>query len=721
MSTVSGKYGPALPWLGSGAYIAARPIVKIVFASRKFYHSNSAYARERVVSMHDVLRRGERVYLMGIGPSGHNSGVALVEASMERGVRLICNEEEERYIGIKHYTGYPELSIASLEKRLSDLAISPREIHACLASWNYIEFLAHGARWIAEHFPFSLAMLLPAVAPNFNATHAWRALLAPRRLGKQLGLERAMPIIAMRHHDNHAYFSYGVSPFSRSPDPVLVTVLDAYGDDGAISLYVAKDGRLECIRNNKSLFDSLGAIYSIISSTQGGWTTLSSEGRYMGASAWGDSNRLTNPFYQRLRQLVYFDDEGQVYVNRAMANWHKWGEIRPYTDALKGILGDPIPPKRMWNPDAVLRVEDIQHSPITQERVDKAAATQLLFEDVLFHIIGHLIRATGSDKLVLTGGTALNCVANMRLLEHFDTDYYERYLGKKTRLHIWVPPTPGDAGVVMGAAYNFALGNGVPVGESLRHAFYCGTLPTTKDIRQALDGQADIAHIVLGNVAEPRQREKVADLAAYIVALDGVLGFFHGAAETGPRALGHRSIVANPCNPNTLANINQLVKFRERIRPLAPIVTYAAAQRYFDLSPGASDDDHNAYNYMVLTARAKPESRALIPAVIHHDGTSRIQIVREDIDPFTYAFLKAMGRRLGVEVAVNTSLNVGSPIVQTPAQALQALKRSRGMTGIILIGDEGDAFLAWHNVIIPPKDAGERLRTWYREWQQKSA
>ena len=139
----------------------------------------------------------------------------------------------------------------------------------------------------------------------------------------------------------------------------------------------------------------------------------------MGASAWGNNNRLTNPYYRQLRQLFYFGGAGQVYANRAMMNWHNAGERRPYNAALTEVLGEPIPPKDMWNPDAVLRVEDIKHSPHTQERLDKAAATQLLFEDLVFHVVDYLIRTTRSDKLVMTGGTALNCVANMRLLEHF--------------------------------------------------------------------------------------------------------------------------------------------------------------------------------------------------------------------------------------------------------------------------------------------------------------
>jgi carbamoyltransferase len=717
MSEVFGRYGPAHPSLGRLGFKVTRPFATALFAAGRFYGKGGRYARERLASMQAKLRAGQDVYLMGITPSGHNSGAALIEVSSRRGIRLLCNEEEERYTGIKHYDGYPEQSVESLRRRVGDMGLRVSDIHACLAGWNYVDFMASGVRSILDHAPLSFALLLPSSAPKFNVTHVWRARKAPRRLGRQLGLPGAMPIIALRHHDNHASFSYAVSAFTGSKEPVMVTVLDGYGDDAAISLYVAEDDKLKRLRSNESQNDSLGLLYGVLSSTQGGWPALSSEGRYMGASAWGNNDRLTNPIYPQLRQLIHFGSEGQIHVNRAMANWHIWGDLRPYKPSLREILGPPVAHKDRWNPDAVLQVEDIKHPEITQARLDGAAAAQLLFEDALFHVIGYLIRTTGSHRLVMTGGTALNCIANMRLLEHFDTGFFQRNLGKRARLHLWVPPTPGDAGIALGAACNFALSGGVPPGEKLRHAFYCGTPPTTASIRGAVRETAEIACLELGNVSDTEELRQTADLAAYVVSRDGVLGLFHGVAETGPRALGHRSIVANPCNPKTLENINKLVKFRERIRPLAPMATLEAAHRFFELSPGASDDDYNAYNYMVLTARARPESYDRIPAVVHRDGTSRVQIVREDLDPFTFAYLKALGRRLGVEVSVNTSLNVASPIVQTPIQALGALKRSRAMSGIIMISGEGDAFLVWHDVAIPPKDGGRCLRDWYGNWK----
>jgi carbamoyltransferase len=297
----------------------------------------------------------------------------------------------------------------------------------------------------------------------------------------------------------------------------------------------------------------------------------------------------------------------------------------------------------------------------------------------------------------------------MRLMDRFEG------------LHVWVPPVSGDPGVAVGAAYHFALANGGRLGAKLRHAFYGGIAPSGGEIEAALRGTAEIACVELGNTSALAGRERIADLLALCIAYDGVLGLFQGPAETGPRALGHRSILANPTNPRTLEIINRLVKFREPFRPLAPMVTLEAAHRWFELQEGASDDDYNAYNYMTLTVRARPDSVRHIPAVIHRDGTSRIQIVREDADPFTHAYLRAMGRRCGVEVSVNTSLNVAGPIVQTPQQALEALRRSKAMDGVLLIGTEGDAWLAWHTVTVPPKDGGRRLGAWMRGWRAASS
>jgi carbamoyltransferase len=707
-------------WLGRGAYAVTLPIARSLSV---FQPANGKYANERMQSLREKLSRGETAYLLGIGAGGHNAGVGLIEVSTERGIRLIANHEEERFRSIKHFKQFPAESLQVLDQQMRQLGIPPSEIHAACASWDYSAWLAKAVQSVVEELPGSLTLLRPGASPDMNLDCVREARKAPRELGKWIHqADRPFPVIGLRHHDNHAWFSWGCSPFAKSDEPVMVLVIDGAGDEGAISSYVMEQGTMRRLYKNDSLWDSLGMMYGILSSSQGGWPLLSSEGRYMGAAAWGNVDRLTNPYYLRLRDIFVFESEGRIFLNRSLANWHRGGGLHPYTQRLCEILGPPILPDQMWDPDAVLNVEDVAHAPITRDRVDKAAAVQLVFEDALFHIVQHLIRTTRSTRLVLTGGTALNCVANMLLLEHFHSEWYERNLGMKdSRLHLWVPPVPGDQGVSIGAAYHFACLAGARPGEPMQHAFYCGQPAARIEIEKCLRDCPDIHAKTFGNIHDPAECERIGDLMAWIVSLNGVIGIYQGAAETGPRALGHRSILANPTNAKTRETLNQFVKFRELIRPLAPMATLEAARQWFHLSDGAADDNYNAYNYMILTTRAKQEAYEKIPAVIHHDGTCRVQIVRPSIDPLIYSYLKAMGRRVGVEVSVNTSLNVGAPIAQTPLQALDTLRRSKGLHGLFMISAEGDAFLAWHHVEAPPKDAGRTLNRWIDEWNSIKA
>jgi len=230
--------------------------------------------------------------------------------------------------------------------------------------------------------------------------------------------------------------------------------------------------------------------------------------------------------------------------------------------------------------------------------------------------------------------------------------------------------------------------------------------------RPALEAK-DVASQRIGNISTADGRDAVADLMAFMVSQSGVIAIYQGAAETGPRALGHRSILANPCDPEARERLNERVKYREAIRPLAPMATLEAAKEYFELLPGASDGDYNAYNYMVLTAQSKPHARDKIPAVIHADGTGRIQIVRANDDPLTYAYLKALGRRIGVEMSVNTSFNVAGPIAQTPQQAIDTLRRSKGLDVVLLVAGDGTVHAAWHG---GERDSG-RFTGWLSAWK----
>jgi carbamoyltransferase len=594
------------------------------------------------------------------------------------------------------------------------------DIDAWLTSWDYPTLAGTLARSVLEEMPQSLKLLRTTEAAGFESRRLEQMTRTPKLLARQLGLSERVPLICLPHHDNHAWFSYAASPFADNGEPVAIAVLDGTGDRGSISLYVVENGTMRKLYCNDSMFDSLGAFYSVISSTQGGWTWLSSEGRYMGAAAWGDMNRASNPYYARLRNVLQFGDGGDIRINRAMANWYCDPFDHPYKPALTAILGEPLRPDQLWNPDAVLRVEDIHHRPDTKDRLDKAAATQLVFEDAMIHVTDHLLRVTGASRMVLTGGVALNAIGNMRLLEHFDEAWFAREQHKarqrNARLHLWVPPVPGDPGVTIGAAWLFAHLAGSPRGAPMTHAFHCGLPPSSDDITSALKAD-DIASDRIGDISTPQGRDAIADLVALMVAQGGVIALYQGAAETGPRALGHRSILANPCDGEVRERLNERVKYREAIRPLAPMATLEAAQEYFELLPGASDADYNAYNYMVLTAQSKPHARDKIPAVIHADGTGRIQIVRAEDDPLTHAYLKALGRHIGVEVSVNTSFNVAGPIAQTPQQAIDTLRRSKGLDVVLLVAADGAVFAAWHG---GGRDSG-RFTGWLAAWKSSTA
>ena len=482
-----------------------------------FHRLGSAFADRRIAEARARLARGERLYLAGLGaPGTHNSGVALVEVTQAHGPRLILNNEEERFSGNKHTTEYPAKSLDAMVEALRSMGRDIGDIFAWLTSWDYPALAGTLCRSVLEEAPQSLKLVRNTEAAGFDGRRLDQMTRTPKILARQLGLSERMPLIAMPHHDNHAWFSYAASPFADDSEPVAIAVLDGTGDLGSVSLYVVRSGAMRRLYCNDSMFDSLGAFYSVISSTQGGWTWLSCEGRYMGAAAWGDMNRATNPYYTRLRNVLIFGSGGEVFLNRAMANWYCDPFDNPYKPALTDILGPPLKPEQLWNPDAVLRVEDIHHRADTKDRLDKAAATQLVFEDAMIHVVDHLLRATGATRLVLTGGVALNAVGNMRLLEHFDEAWFAEAQHRKARLHLWVPPVPGDPGVTMGAAWLFAHLAGAPRGAPMTHAFHCGLPPSKDDIAAALDSDG-IAAQMIGDISTPDGRteyQRVMDRAA---------------------------------------------------------------------------------------------------------------------------------------------------------------------------------------------------------------
>jgi len=206
-----------------------------------FHQLGSDFANERLARVREKLRRGETVYLAGLGlPGTHNSGVALVELTQANGPRLIVNNEEERFSGNKHTTEYPQASIDAMVKTLRGIGRDIEDIAAWLTSWDYPTLAGTLARSVLEEMPQSLRLLRSTEAAGFDARRLDQMTRTPKILARQLGLFERVPLICMPHHDNHAWFSFAASSFAENDEPVAVAVLDGTGDLGSISLYVVE-------------------------------------------------------------------------------------------------------------------------------------------------------------------------------------------------------------------------------------------------------------------------------------------------------------------------------------------------------------------------------------------------------------------------------------------------------------------------------------------------
>src|SRR5215207_7375258 len=271
---------------------------------------------------------------------------------------------------------------------------------------------------------------------------------------------------------------------------------------------------------------------------------------------------------------------------------------------------------------------------------DLAASVQRRLEEVLLELAGWLHARTGERRLAMAGGVALNCVANSRLWREGPFD------------EIWVQPAAGDSGTALGAALYVAQELGGRVEPMTTAALGRGWAP-------------DELEAWLGRAALPYERpDDVAEEAAAVLARNGVVAWFQGRSEYGPRALGGRSLMADPRNPANLERLND-VKGREQFRPVAPMVLEDRAAEIFDGGPLPSP-------YMLFTHRVKEEWLDRIPAVVHVDGTARIQTVTAERQPAVAHMLRAFERRTGVPVVVNTSLNTaGRPMVDDPRDALE--------------------------------------------------
>ena len=424
----------------------------------------------------------------------------------------------------------------------------------------------------------------------------------------------------MDHHLAHAISAFAYSGF----EDAAILVLDGRGATEATSVWRGRNGRLEHLWTIPWP-NSLGLFYAQFTYFLG-FTPYSDEWKVMGLAPYGEPGIDLREF------IVPEENPYRVATNLLIAP-----ESDPFR-AMEPRLGPPRLPE----------------SEIDARHKNLAFAVQDMCERVMITLAQAAVAKTGCGNLCLAGGVALNSKANGKILSSGIVD------------RIFVQPAASDDGVCLGAVLGPTLdaGEKLPV-RKMRHA-YLGNECSDAEIEKALATYK----IRATRVADP------AAVAAALLADGKILGWVQGRMEFGPRALGSRSILADPRDPEMNAKVNNAVKFREWWRPFAPSLLQEAAGDYLE---SATDSP-----FMVLTAQVRPEKRSVIPSVTHVDGSARPQTVERDVNPRYWRLISEFGRRTGVPVVMNTSFNLrGEPIVSSPTDAIRTFFSS-GMDALII-------------------------------------
>jgi len=519
--------------------------------------------------------------------------------------RLVAAAAEERFSRKKHTGDFP---VGAINYCLSEAGLSLKNI----------DVLAHGFDYGPYRPIYSLDPASAELFKNVLSPEAVRAEVSSHLDG--FPPERVRHV---NHHLAHAASAYFCSGWPEC----LVLVIDGMGEIQSATVYRAAGGKLEKLAEI-SARDSIGILYSVVT-LHLGFDFNADEYKIMGLAPYGDAARFRS-FFQ---QAVKLRDDGAIQIPLLRMNRSR-DEVENHVATRKHLAENLVKPR---DPSA----------DIADEHRDISAALQECLDTVMLHICGHFGRRTSLRRLAMAGGVALNCTANCKLLQSGMFD------------EIFVQPAAADDGAALGAAAFAASQNRIK-NTRIPAPFY-GPGYSLAQIESALSEFAPRIEAV--------RYENLVDAcaeAARLVAAGRVLGWYRGRMEFGPRALGHRSIVADPGHPQMRDRINAMVKMREAFRPFAPAVTLRQADRWFDVAPGAH------LPYMIMTVDVRPEHRSKLPAITHVNGSARLQTVSPDDNREFHALLEAVGRATGREMVLNTSFNVkGQPIVNTPREAVE--------------------------------------------------
>ena len=543
-----------------------------------------------------------------------DAAAALVEDG-----RIAAAAEEERFVRVKHVSGLP---LNAIRYCLRERGLRLRDVDAVAVPWKYWQ-VGRRARLALSAMARSPQLLwVKGRRSAERLTHEWKELAFLRHyLTRQVDGTRCPPPVFLDHHLCHAASSFLVAPCTRA----AVLVIDGASESHSTLLGVA-DGRSIRVLTRTPLPHSLGQYYAAMTAYLG-FTPDQDEYIVMGLAAYGQ------PLYADVirKHLVHLLPHGGFTLNVRLLDFHL-ARVGLFSHPLMALLG----PNRR------------RHEELTQRHRDLAASVQCVLEEVVLHLACYLKEVTKADHLCLAGGVAYNCVANSRVW---------REAGFQ---NVSIPPAAGDSGAAMGAALWYSARKGWSTERSVMTASYWGPQFTEDECRQRLQEA--------GLIGERFSDDVLCEKVALELSCGRLVFWFQGRMEWGPRALGHRSLLADPRREDIRGVINAKVKQRELFRPFAPSVLQEEAATYFDL-PAPSP-------FMLFTAAVKSSAKGVIPAVVHVDGSARVQTVDRESSPPFRRLLEAFGRRTGVPVLLNTSFNVQEPIVCTPEDAIRCFMKT---------------------------------------------
>lgn len=559
------------------------------------------------------------VYILGVNCAYHESSVALVT---DRGI--VAAVEEERFNRVKHakqalVSNCDELPIGSLDCCLEMGGIAMSQVDCIAFSFN-------PPKRLESNVEIEAGVVDGGWGTHAGETTFYRKLIGIPDRFRDLGFRG--DFVFVDHCMAHAASTFFPSPFEES----AIISVDGIGEIESTSWAVGKDRSIE-ILEQIGYPHSLGFLWEKISEYLG--MSEYDACKVMSLASFGNAER----FYSTYRSFIEVTGHGFTVdgdVCRFRSNDFSM---------LEKLFGLP---------------KLGRYQPVTRNYMDVAAGVQRITTEILLNLVRHAHQLTGSKNLCLAGGVALNCVANTAVFEHGP---FER---------LFIQPAANDAGTSLGAAlhvYHERFHEKRDRAFQMRDAYLGPEFPAA-EIQEALEefGTAYDIH------------DNVADEVATLISRGHVVGWFQGRMEFGPRALGNRSLLADPRDPHMVERMNRLVKHREDYRPFCPSVLAEDVNSWFVVTKDAISSQ-----YMLMAYPVQPAKRALIPAVVHVDGTSRIQAVKKEANPKYHALISSFKEKTGVPLLMNTSFNDREPIVCTPKDAIKTFLRTE--IDFLAIGD----------------------------------